>query len=172
MSTEPATPTELRLVPASDEHLAELMTWFADRESTALWGGPHFRHPFTEATFREDAYWGRMPALALVGPGGELFAFGQFYLRAGRCQLARLAVSPARRRQGLGARLVREIAAEGCRRLAVDECSLFVAETNEPATRLYRKLGFVEAPLPDGETAVDGALFMTVRQSALAAADG
>jgi len=167
VSTEPSH-LDARLVPAAESHLVELMTWFADRESTALWGGPHFRHPFTDATFREDAYWGKMPALALVGAEGALLAFGQFYLRAGRCQLARLAVSPARRRQGLGARLVRELTAEGCRRLFVAECSLFVAETNEPATRLYRKLGFVETPLPDGETAVDGIVYMTAPMSVLA----
>jgi len=167
VSTEPSH-LDARLVPAAESHLVELMTWFADRESTALWGGPHFRHPFTEATFREDAYWGRMPALALVGPGGELLAFGQFYLRAGRCQLARLAVSPARRRQGLGARLVREIVAEGCRRLAVDECSLFVATANEPATRLYRKLGFAEAPLPEGESLIENAFYMTAPLSVVA----
>jgi len=158
--TEPPTSTALRLVPATDEHVAELMTWFRDPESTALWGGPDFRFPFTDASFREDAHWGRMPALAVVGPDGALLAFGQFYLRARRCQLARLAVAPDRRRQGLGTLLIRRLATEGCRRLTVDECSLFVAAANEPAVRLYRRLSFVETPLPEGETAFDGALYM------------
>ena len=163
---------EPELVPATEAHVRELMSWFCDAESCALWGGPAFRFPFTEATFREDARWGEMPALALVDPGGALLAFGQFYLRAGRCQLARLAVSPARRRQGLGARLVRGLAEEGCRRLTVEECSLFVAAANEPAVRLYRRLGFVEAPLPAGETAFEGAAYMIVPLATITASEG
>lgn len=151
------------LVAATEPHLAALMRWFPDARSCAVWGGPAFRFPFDPESFREDAHWGEMPSRAIVGPDGALLAFGQWYLRSGRCNLARLAVSPARRRAGLGTLLVRRLAAEGCRRLAVEECSLFVASANEPAAALYRKLGFVDSELPDGDVAPAGALYMVAR---------
>ena len=150
------------LTPATDEHLRELMTWFPDRESCRVWGGPSFRHPFTEATFREDAHWEELPSYSLVGGSGELLGFGQFYRRWDRCHLGRLVVSPHHRRRGLGAVLVDGLAALGRKRLAAQECSLIVMAANVPAVHLYRKLGFepVAWPDPDG---IPGALFMVWR---------
>lgn len=155
-----------QLAPATDDHLCELMEWFAELEPCRLWGGPEFRWPFTEETFREDAYWGKCPSFALLpapdSPApAELLAFGQIYPRQGRCHLARLAVSPARRRSGLGVRLVRALAEAGGRLFDAAECSLFVAERNAPAVGLYRKLGFTEAPFPAGGPKIEDAIFMT-----------
>ena len=36
----------------------------------------------------------------------------------------------------------------GSAALAVDQCSLFVASTNQHAARVYARLGFVEVPYP------------------------
>ena len=140
----------MRLSPLTDAHLAALMGWVPDADSTRNWAGTKFRHPFTAATFREDIK-ADQPSFSLVGPDAELLGFGQYYLRAGRCHLARLIVSPHHRGRGLGAVLVRELCRRGCAGLEVTGCSLFVFSHNRPAVALYRRLGFTEVPYPGEE---------------------
>ncbi len=137
------------LVEATREHLREMMGWFPDAQACRTWGGPEFRFPFTETTFSEDSRQASLPSYALVGEAGELLAFGQFYLRAGRCHLGRLAVAPALQGRGLGRRLVVALAELGCRTLGCEECSLFVVPENEVAVGLYEKLGFSVATYPE-----------------------
>lgn len=145
------------------------MTWFPDRPSCRIWGGPDFRHPFTVETFREDTHWEEISSYAFDEPGGGLVAFGQFYARMDRCNLSRLAVSPSRRRQGWGVRLIRELADLGCKELAVEECSLFVMADNEPAVGLYRELGFRTVPYPDPGFELPGAVYMVAERKYLTA---
>jgi N-acetylglutamate synthase len=57
--------------------------------------------------------------------------------------VARLAVRPSHRRQGLATRLMGELAGWGLERGATT-CVLQVAEHNEPAIRLYEELGCTE----------------------------
>ena len=82
------------------------MTWFPDARSVLEWGGPQFRYPFTEDTFRDDCHWGRMATFRLSDPDGRFVAFGQLYKRYGRINLARLIAHPSIRGQGIGKRLV------------------------------------------------------------------
>lgn len=132
----------MKLIEATPGHLREMMGWFPDAAACRMWGGPEFRFPFTEATFLEDSRWESLASHALVDDDGALLAFGQFYPRAGRCHLGRLAVAPAHRGRGLGHRLVGGLAELGCRRLGRTECSLFVVPENRVALQLYEKLGF------------------------------
>jgi ribosomal protein S18 acetylase RimI-like enzyme len=133
-----------------DQRLPELMQWFPDASSCALWGGPQFRWPFTPLSFRADARIGELPSRMLIEDVGHaMVAFGQFYQRLGRCHLGRLAVRPDVRGRGAGTRLIRELCAEGCRALEVAEFSLFVLVRNDRAERLYRRLGFEEAHYPE-----------------------
>jgi ribosomal protein S18 acetylase RimI-like enzyme len=137
-------------VAFDERRLPELMQWFPDAESCALWGGPQFRWPCTPVSFRADARIGELPSRMLVDDfDHSMVAFGQFYLRLGRCHLGRLAVQPAVRGRGAGNRLIRELCAEGSRALAVPEFSLFVLIRNWRAERLYRALGFVDAVYPE-----------------------
>jgi ribosomal protein S18 acetylase RimI-like enzyme len=129
--------------------LPELMTWFPDAHGLRTWGGPEFRFPFTAATFREDAKVDGIDSFSLVAQDGTLAAFGQCYLRVKRCHFGRVAVAPRQRGQGLGTRLLREMAAWGRARFGPRELSLFVLASNEPAQRLYRRLGFRETAYPD-----------------------
>ncbi|MCP3958841.1 MAG: GNAT family N-acetyltransferase [bacterium] len=147
------------LAPTTEEQLPELMTWFPDAVSCAVWGGPEHRFPFTEATFREDIHWGELPSYSLIDDGGALLGFGQYYARVGLCHLARLAITPNRRGAGLGARLVQGLCRVGCDDLSVDVCSLFVMADNTPAVRLYEKLGFVTMPYP-GDFSLPGTVYM------------
>jgi len=150
----------MKLTETTPDHLAELMSWFPDQRSCTVWGGPSQRHPFTAATFREDAKLDELPSYSLTGDGGELLAFGQYYSRSGRCHLARLATAPRHRGRGLGVVLVRELCRRGCRDLEVDVCSLFVMADNVPALRLYAKLGFVQAPYPEGAPVLEDCSYM------------
>ena len=122
--------------------VAELMAWFADEESLRIWAGPDFRFPFTAATFREDSKVDSIDSFSLVAGSGSMAAFGQCYLRAGRCHFGRVVVAPSRRSQGLGTRLLRDMAAWGRDEFGPRELSLFVSKTNPLAQRLYARLGF------------------------------
>jgi ribosomal protein S18 acetylase RimI-like enzyme len=140
--------------------LPELMSWFPDRDSCRVWGGPGFRHPFTETTFREDSRVHELESWSLVDRDEHLCAFGQYYLRLGRCHLGRLAVAPGLRGRGIGTTLVRELGQRARSELGADSYSLFVLPGNERAMRLYSRLGFVAQPYPDPGTAFDGCVYM------------
>ena len=129
--------------------LPELMTWFGDARELRIWGGPESRFPFTAASFREDSKVDAIDSFALVAEDGSLAAFGQCYLRVERCHFGRVGVSPRRRGQGLGTRLLREMAAWGLAEFGPRELSLFVDKGNGAAHRLYLRLGFHEARYPE-----------------------
>jgi ribosomal protein S18 acetylase RimI-like enzyme len=154
----------IRLVPVTRRHLGELMGWFPDARSCAAWAGPEFRYPYDDDTFRHDIRLD-LPSLSLVA-GDDLLAFGQYYLRAGRCHLARLVVSPHRRRRGMGVRLVRELARAGSDRLGTRECSLFVMEDNAAAIATYRRAGFSFTAYP-GEMPLANCAYMTAALTSL-----
>jgi ribosomal protein S18 acetylase RimI-like enzyme len=128
-------------------HLLELMVWFPSLESCQTWGGPEFRFPFTAETFRADCHL-ELPSWVLLDGRAVLCGFGQYYPRAGRCHLARLAVAPSLRRRGLGMRLIELLSDAGKAALGVEHCSLFVAIANTTAMALYERLGFACAAYP------------------------
>jgi ribosomal protein S18 acetylase RimI-like enzyme len=150
----------MKLLAAADHHLAELMGWFPDPASCRIWGGPDFRFPFTAETFRADAKFDGSPSFSLLGDAGELLGFGQYYLRAGRCHLARLAVSPQHRGLGCGEFMVRELCRRGAKELQTSHCSLFVYDYNTAAIRLYHRLGFAFEPYPEATPLPEGCLYM------------
>ncbi|NJD32979.1 MAG: GNAT family N-acetyltransferase [Gammaproteobacteria bacterium] len=144
--------------------LPDLMRWFPDQVSVRTWGGPQFRHPFDERSFREDAKVDSLASWSLVAQDGSLCAFGQYYLRAGRCHLGRLVVAPGLRGRGAGRRLVRELYEVGTSVLGTRECSLFVYESNTVALGLYRRLGFTEAAYPESSGGLEGMLYMVATE--------
>lgn len=150
--------------PFEDAQLPELMSWFPDLASCQVWGGPEFRFPFTEATFRIDAKLASLPTWVLLEDDGRLAGFGQCYLRVGRCHLGRLAVAPARRGHGFGSTLVRELCRWGRAHFSATEYSLFVAPVNVQARRLYERLGFVESPYPEASPEVQSFVYMVATE--------
>ena len=140
--------------------LPELMSWFPDSDSCRVWGGPAFRHPFTEVTFREDSKVLELASWSLVDNDESLCAFGQYYLRLGRCHLGRLVVAPGLRGSGIGTTLVRELAERARAELGADSYSLFVLPGNERAMRLYSRLGFVARPYPEPTTSFGQCVYM------------
>jgi len=146
------------LAAAAPPHLLEIMSWFPSRESCQIWGGPEFRFPFTAQSFHADCHL-ELPSRVLLDGGGMLCGFGQYYLRAGRCHLARLAIAPALRGRGLGARLIELLSDEGRAALGVEHCSLFVSIANTTALALYERLGFARAAYP-GDLPIPGCHYM------------
>jgi ribosomal protein S18 acetylase RimI-like enzyme len=157
----------LVLASATRAHLRQMMDWFPSAQSVLLWGGTEFRFPFTEDSFAQDCMLERVPSFVLIDDLGELHAFGQCYRRCDRCHLGRLAIAPSRRGQGIGTRLVRELAAQGSRVLAVTECSLFVSPLNPRARALYERLGFRCTRYPDDSYDASAYDYMIVLASAL-----
>lgn len=149
----------MELVKAQEQHINELRSWFSDQRSLESWAGPGFRYPFTAGSFAEDLNASEISSFVLVAPDKQLLAFGQYYLRIGRCHLGRLAVNPELRGRGLVAKLITGLMAEGKRELAVDECSLFVLADNESAIIAYKKVGFVFTEYPD-QISLDNCLYM------------
>ena len=136
------------------------MTWFPDGMSCLTWGGAEFRFPFTDATFREDSKVDSIATWSLVDDDGSLAGFGQCYLRIGRCHFGRLAISPQKRGQGLGTRLIRELAAWGLAEFGNRELSLFVNKDNVQAYQLYSRLGFRETSYPEPAPLVANSHYM------------
>ena len=148
-----------------DARLPELMGWFSDAPSCRVWGGPHFRWPCTALTFRADAGIDSLPSRMLVDErDGSMVAFGQFYLRVGRCHLGHLVVRPEARGCGAGTRLIGELCVEGSAALGVTEFSLFVLARNRPAERLYRRLGFADAMYPEWLPATEPMRYMVAQR--------
>ncbi len=127
----------------------QLMGWFPDADATRTWGGPDFRHPFNRHSFAEDIHWGRMATFSLRSPSGELAAFGQLYERLDRINLARLAVNPTMRGQGIGRRLIEMLMTLGPQMFSCNEFSLFVYRDNVVAARCYESMGFRVTTYPE-----------------------
>ena len=140
--------------------LPTLANWFDDADALRTWGGTQFRFPFTPESFRDDSKVDEIPTFMLASDG-SLAAFGQCYLRIERCHFGRLAVSPLRRGQGLGTRLIRELADWGLGEFGSRELSLFVNRRNMDAIRLYRRLGFTDATYPEPTPFMADSIYMT-----------
>ena len=159
--TLPLRDSDWTLELATDGDIQEVMTWFPDADAVNIWGGPVFRYPFTDETFREDCHLDITETYALRNGDGELAAFGQSYERDGRGHLARLVSNPRLRRQGAGRQLIRMIVASLAARRDYGEYSLFVYRDNEPAYRCYLSLGFVVRDYPDDAPMPDKCYFLT-----------
>lgn len=151
----------LRVRRATDADVDELASWFPDRLSCDRWSGPNFRYPFTPASFREDLLWTERASYAMVDANGTLAGFGQLYERFACVNLARLAVGPEYRGQGIGKELVRLLMIEGRKLFTLDHYSLFVYRDNVRAFRCYRSMGFAIQPYPQGELLADRCYYMT-----------
>lgn len=149
------------LQETEETHVDELMTWFVDAEDINIWGGPSFRYPFSRDSFFEDLHWGQMASFNLCSPSGSFVAFGQLYERFGCINLARLVVHPARRRQGVGQRLIKLLMRKGPVLFSVDRFSLFVYRENIPAYECYKSLGFVVTEYPEGMPYADVCYYLT-----------
>ena len=146
--------------PATD--IDELMRWFPDEQATRTWGGPDFRYPFNRHSFAEDIHWGRMATFSLRDRNGSFVAFGQVYERVGCINLARLAVIPTMRGQGIGTRLVEMLMIVSAGMFDCDRYSLFVYRGNTPAYKCYTALGFELSTYPENARLAEVCDYLTL----------
>ena len=139
---------DMKLIVATEADISHLMSWFPTSRSVAIWGGPNFRYPFTAETFFEDVCWQQIDSYRLVDPAGDILAFGQIYERHGHVNLARLVVSPKRRRQGIGKQLVALLMEKGRESLPLQEYSLYVCQRQLSRTGLLGGPGIRGAAQP------------------------
>lgn len=99
-------------------------------------------NPWTEAQLRAEQSAGNGVAWAAES-GEALCGYAFFRTCAPECELLHLVVAPERRRQGVGAEMLRQALVHFAGTdFAV--CFLEVRASNEPARRLYAKFGFVQ----------------------------
>ena len=103
-----------------------------------------FSNPWTPAAF-DTMLESPASGLWVARDGAQIVAFCACYVFADYLEINTLAVAPARRRQGIGRRVLREIlATTGARSATLD-----VRASNLAAIRLYAGLGFtVEGTRP------------------------
>lgn len=153
----------MKIETATIEHAREIMGWFPDTRSVTRWGSPYTRYPLREETFFEDIYWSKINSRVAIGDDGQLLGFGQFYLKLGRCHLARLVINPDYRGRGLGEEFVAALMEHGSEQLGAPEFSLYVMSENKPAYNCYRALGFELAKWPDRDPQLENCVFMTAK---------
>jgi ribosomal-protein-alanine N-acetyltransferase len=104
-----------------------------------------FPLPWSENSFRSDLTTNPAAHLlvaeqALVA-GRRIAGYAGYWLVVDEAHLSTLAVEPDLRRRGLGEKILRE-AMRHAARLGAEMMTLEVRMSNEPARRLYAKLGF------------------------------
>lgn len=139
----------MRLTQPSDEHFIQLMSWFSSEDELSNWSGPNFRYPFDLSSFKSDLNLNILKSFSLISSERALLAFGQYYLRLGKCHLGRLVVNPSLRGQGIASHLISQLSVLGKSDLSTESCSLFVLGHNESAIQAYTKLGFSIADYPE-----------------------
>ena len=128
----------------------ERITKPVDLDAVAAVEAASFTNPWTrEMLERELRDSGAARVYALRGPGGSIAAFCTCWFVLDELHINTIAVDPPLRRSGLARRLMNELmrlaAAEGIRRILLE-----VRRSNEPAQRLYERLGFAVAGIRRG----------------------
>jgi ribosomal protein S18 acetylase RimI-like enzyme len=149
----------MKLYDVTDHHLLEIMSWFDDEQSLFTWSGPNFRYPYDLTSFREDLKLSELNSFVLRDDKLTTLAFGQYYLRLGRCHLGRLVVNPNCRGQGIAKQLMNKLFQAGSRDLGVNEGSLFVLEHNKSAIKSYQSFGFLFMSYPN-DLPIENCLYM------------
>lgn len=140
----------MRLRPAELDDLPIVATWLRSPADCELWAGHRVTHPVNVATLHESIEWSGSSSFTALATDAVV-AFGQLVPKPeGRLHLARVIVAPERRGDGLGRLLVTHLL-DAATALTPARLSLNVARDNAPALRLYRSLGFAEAPRPSDE---------------------
>jgi [ribosomal protein S18]-alanine N-acetyltransferase len=132
-----------QLVPPSPADAAIVAGWSRSAEEARLWCS-RAEHPFPADVVRG---WWEVDDVQpwLLSVGEWPVAYGELWLDPDEdeVELARLIVDPARRRTGLGRRLVDQLLA-AARDTGLSGCLLRVAPDNAPALALYRSAGFLD----------------------------
>ncbi|HEV7310428.1 GNAT family protein [Ensifer sp.] len=143
-------PSALTVETFTRKHAAAMLDWFASREALIQWGGPDLSYPLDtaqiEAMLAETA--GAEPSRWMFAGlvGDRLAGHVQVALdwRNGVGRLARVAINPSMRGQGLAQPFLREVTTRFFANSAFERLELNVYTFNETAIRTYNGLGFRE----------------------------
>lgn len=100
-----------------------------------------FEAPWTRQIFEDELLINERTSCRVACLSGEIVGYYSAWHLVGESALNNLAVAPAYRRQGIGARLLSDFLQASFSKGA-EECFLEVAVNNEAALHLYRKFGF------------------------------
>ncbi|NRP72537.1 Acetyltransferase [Ensifer psoraleae] len=142
--------TELQLEDFAEDHARDLPSWFPTLQSLIQWGGPDVRFPLDkrqiEAMVAETA--GSEPKRWIFScvARGAVAGHAQVALdwRNGVARLARIAVNPLFRGQGLARPFLRLVVQRVFAAPAFERLELNVYTFNSAAIRTYLSLGFIE----------------------------
>ncbi|MDX3772791.1 GNAT family N-acetyltransferase [Chromatiaceae bacterium AAb-1] len=148
MSSIPASGILLTLSGA--EELIELKSWFSSAEQQHSWGGDDFEYPCTLPVFLQHLCRPGADCYSLLSTDAQqsMLGFGQICDRFGKHHLARLAIHPAHRGQGLARVLICELMLNALAHQPLD-FSLYVHRHNSVALHCYQSLGFQFAAQPE-----------------------
>lgn len=131
-------------------HIADILDWFPTVEALTQWGGAGLRFPLDAAQLEEmqASTSGEMPARWMFSGviDGQLSSHAQVALdwENGIGRLARVAVNPQFRGQGVAYRFLRQVVARFFADVRFERLELNVYTFNTAAIRTYLKLGFIE----------------------------
>ncbi len=165
----------LRVVPATPEGLASLPSWFSTPEALAQWGGSGLSFPLDARQIGAMLAETRTaPPLRLAFVGiveDETVAHAQVVLdwTDGIARLARFAVAPASRRQGLARPFLADVFARLDAVGDFPRLELNVYTFNTSAIALYESLGFVRegvrrSSVKVGSARWDTAIYAIIRE--------
>lgn len=132
----------IELVEAESHHIEQVQGWFEDQHALTSWGGPGLVYGLNASEFALQIKLDELPSYALTDAKGELYGFGQFYVRLNRHHLGRLAIAPKHRGKGLSKKLVVGLCGIAEEVQKAKGFSLFVLEHNKLALTAYLRLGF------------------------------
>jgi ribosomal protein S18 acetylase RimI-like enzyme len=135
-------PEQLALIPFQPQYAPEIALWVTSATEASQWANTQW--PVDPAVF---ARWHADPEVQpyVLVDGATLVGYGELWLDATEqeVELARLLITPARRGQGIGQRLVRELLAQAAL-TGYPTAFIRVVPENIPAIYCYRRSGFVE----------------------------
>ena len=111
----------------------------SDREAIIALEAGSFSNPWTAETFDQMLAVPVTELFVTRAPDGSIVAFCSSWLIEDELHINTIAVAPARRRQGIASRMLREmLQVTGAKRATLE-----VRQSNAAALRLYERLGFV-----------------------------
>ncbi len=138
----------MELIPFTEDHFAELASWFANEREVVLWVGPATTHPVDAIQLASFLAEGRStPPLRhcwMATDGTELL--GHVHLRYdwrnGNATISGVAIAPRHRRRGHAAPMLDLVIRKAFADPRIERLDLNVFTINTIAIHLYERLGF------------------------------
>jgi ribosomal protein S18 acetylase RimI-like enzyme len=139
----------MSLIYPTEQQYLQVKDWFNNHQEIYTWGGPNMTYPMSDNNFLKLLTADHFKSFGLLNNQQQLLAFGQYYRRLEHHHLARLAVNPQYRGQGLAKILITKILEQALLAQPAKGASLFVFKDNIMAYQCYQSLGFIETYYPE-----------------------